>query len=511
MAEVTELKPSKTPNDGDSPAENGTDQTTPAPPTQKFPRGRPPNGARRPPEARQPAFFDKVASVPKEDWGTRAFMYVYVDEPACNPKTFGESRYLLKSSAPILDLEGLKQDYGSFKGWMSLNLRKTGKDATDEVDRLNFEIYDPKHPPKIPRGSWANDARNKRWLDLLPPEAPPASAAASSLIEGARFYKEVRDEVKGEMRPDAPQRSSTSEILDTMIAAKELFAPAANTSTNAPADPFDTADKIMKMRQNDPMITLLLSRMDSQDKALEAARTREFELLKEKAAVAPVQPKGMVEQLKELASISDSLTPLKTLFGFGNGASEAPVRAGRTGALDVIQTLGTKFFESDLASGVGQWLGAMAQRSVQGNGNGVPVSMNPGTHLQPQNEQQQFTQFIEQTLNPALRRFYSQGLSGGDFAGWLYDAFPDRLQQLQNFTHPLAPGMKGAQVIVAAYKRTPEMWSLISALREGEPSFVQFVNEFCRWKPESSEQSDVIDAEIVHEGEDGEGEPERVS
>src|ERR1039458_4422539 len=94
-------------------------------------------------------------------------MYVYVDEPCCNPKTFGESRYLLKSSVPILDLEGLKQDYGSFKGWMSLNLRKTGKDATDEVDRLSFEIYDPKNPPKIPRGAWANDARNKRWLDLL--------------------------------------------------------------------------------------------------------------------------------------------------------------------------------------------------------------------------------------------------------------------------------------------------------------------------------------------------------
>ena len=72
MAEVTELKPSKPANEGDTPAKTETDQATPAPQTPRGPRGRPPNGSRRPPEARQPAFFDKVASVPKEDWGAGA-------------------------------------------------------------------------------------------------------------------------------------------------------------------------------------------------------------------------------------------------------------------------------------------------------------------------------------------------------------------------------------------------------------------------------------------------------
>src|ERR1035441_3688679 len=233
MADVTELKPSKPDKNGDPSAQNETDPATSAPPPQKPGRGRPPGSQPRPPEVRQPAFFDLVAAVPAADWGSRAFMYVYVDEPCCNPKTFGESRYLLKSSAPILDLEGLKQDYGSFKGWMSLNLRKTGKDATDEVDRLSFEIYDPKNPPKIPRGAWANDARNKRWLDLLPPEPPPASAAASSLLEGARFYKDIREELKEEMAPTEPAQTRTSEVLETMKAAKDLFGPAAATGTAA--------------------------------------------------------------------------------------------------------------------------------------------------------------------------------------------------------------------------------------------------------------------------------------
>ena len=500
MAEVTELKPSKPGNDGDTTDQNGVDQTTPATAPQKSKGGRPPNGARRPPEARQPAFFDKVASVPREDWGTRAFMYVYVDEPACNPKTFGESRYLLKSSAPILDLEGLKQDYGSFKGWMSLNLRKTGKDATDEVDRLNFEIYDPKYPPKIPRGAWANDARNKRWLDLLPAEAPPASAAASSLLEGARFYKDIREELKEEMTPNEPQQTRTNEVLETMKAAKDLFAPPATVPATTPAkDPLEIATALFTImnqtKADNPAI-------DMYRDELKAARDEMKEM--RAAALAQVatpaeKPKTLIEQLTDFKALKDV---------FSNGTVAETVRAGRPGALDVIRDLGSKFFESDLASGVGQYLASLATRNVSGNG-APPQMSNPGNAMQPaQTEQQQFAQFIETTLNPALRRFYSQGMAGSDFAGWLYDAFPERLTQLQNFTHPLAPGMKGASVIVAAYKRTPEMWNLIQAQREGEPSFVQFVSEFCRWKPEDSEHDGVIDAEIVPEGDSDE---ERIS
>ena len=180
MANVTEMPPSEAAESEDSAAESAPQETRQKPQQSKHAGGRPQKGQQRAPEPKIPQFFERVASVPKEDWGTRAFMYVYADEPVCSKKTFGETRYLLKSSAPILDFEQLKQDYGSFKGWMSLNLRKTGKDATDEVDRLNFEIYDPKFPPKIPRSAWANDDRNKRWADLLPPKhrrpAPPQQA-----------------------------------------------------------------------------------------------------------------------------------------------------------------------------------------------------------------------------------------------------------------------------------------------------------------------------------------------
>jgi hypothetical protein len=425
-------------------------------------------------------------------------MYVYADEPVCRAKTFGTTRYILKSSVPILDLEGLKQDYGSFKGWMSLNLRKTGKDATDEVDRLDFEIYDPKYPPKIPRAAWANDDRNARWIALLPPETPPASAAASSLLEGARFYKDMREDLKEELGPTEPQQTRTSEVLETMKAAKDLFAPTATTAATPAKDPLEIATALFTImnqtKAENPVIDMYRDELKAAREEMKEMRAAAI------TQVATEKPKTLIEQLTDFKALKDI---------FSNGSVAETVRAGRTGALDVVRDLGSKFFESDLASGVGQYLASLATRNVSENVQPQTMS-NPGNAMQPaQTEQQQFAQFIETTLNPALRRFYSQGLSGFDFAGWLYDAFPDRLTQLQSFTHPLAPGMKGAPVIVAAYKRTPEMWNLIQAQREGEPSFVQFVNEFCRWKPEDSEHDGVIDAEIVQP--EGEGDEERVS
>ena len=65
----------------------------------------------------------------------------------------------VKAAGGVRDLEGLKQEYGSFKGWMTLNLRRTGKDQAEEQDRYSFEIFDPKHPPKIPRKCWTRSCR----------------------------------------------------------------------------------------------------------------------------------------------------------------------------------------------------------------------------------------------------------------------------------------------------------------------------------------------------------------
>ena len=166
-----------------------------------------------------------------------------------------------------------------------------------------------------------------------------------------------------------------------------------------------------------------------------------------------------------------------------------------------MKDLGTKLFESPIAEGIGQWLGSVAQKNVQGN----PAPMNGA----PQNGVQQrpaddLESFITHVLNPALLRHYIQGFSGADFAGWLFDGYPDRLSQLQNFTHRMMPGLRGASAIIQAYKHTDSMWPTLSS--RGEQEFTTFVNDFCAWKPEQPEPA--IDAEVV-ESEKEEG-PERI-
>ena len=139
----------------------------------------------------------------------------------------------------------------------------------------------------------------------------------------------------------------------------------------------------------------------------------------------------------------------------------------------MARDLGSKFFESDLAIGVGQYLASLATRNVSGNSS----HMNP-----PQNGVQRpandFETFIQNVLNPVLLRHYIQGFTGGEFAGWLYDGYPDRVVQLQTFTHPMMPGLKGANAIIPgiqthgehvahAFIGTPQWGSGVHGIRDG--------------------------------------------
>jgi hypothetical protein len=242
-------------------------------------------------------------------------------------------------------------------------------------------------------------------------------------------------------------------------------------------------------------------------RAAEAARDREFKLhqqLLEAKNAAPAS-KGLFEQLVELAGPADKGDLFKRVIGtvLGNGDS-GPIRAGRTTGLDITRDIATKFFESPLANGVGQWLASVAQRNT---GPAPPMNGGPAIQQQPADD---FGMFLSNVLNPALLRHYIQGFSGADFAGWLYDGYPDRLAQLQNFTHPRLPGLQGAAAIVQAYKNTANMWPTLSS--RGEPEFIEFVNQFCQWKPED----EPLTAEVIEppgdsgSGEQGEEGPERI-
>jgi hypothetical protein len=421
-------------------------------------------------------------------------MYVYADEPVCNKKTYGETRYILKSSAPILDLEGLKQDYGSFKGWMTLNLRKTGKDQTDEADRLNFEIYDPKYPPKIPRSAWANDDRNKRWADLLPPEPKPVADGTASLIEGARFYKEIRDEVKGEM-PDDQAPNSTRETLETMKLAKELFGPS-NGHTPAVQDSplkiaVELATTMMQMKADNPVIDMYRDELKAMREELKEAHA---EMRKSQSAPA----KSGFDQLMEIATSAEKLEPFKKLFGglFGNGngsvGSEGIIRTARTTGLDVLRDFVTSPVAEKIGAGLGDLFSRMADAPPQPvtipltptvvNGDAAP---RPQPSVQRETDQQRIIRIAQTITGPMLDEFFDQDEPGDLFAEKVFDFWPADLKFLQGL---------GAERILNLYRGFAPAWARIGPK---EQQFAQFLKEFCEWKPEVDDESAPPDDGIV--------------
>ena len=450
-----------------------------------------------------PNFFQRLKAIPMNDWGSRVYLYLYVLEPLCNLKQSGGKSYLNRYSEPVQDEHQIMLEYGSGRYRLMLAQNKVSPEGSNEIARHEFEIMNKNYPPTIPRAAWINDSRNAKWEAMLPKEAQPGSAtAASTIVEAMKMVGDIRRDVREEMDPGDEPQTRTSEVLETMRAAKELFGPSTPVNAAAADNPLkfavDLAQTMMQMKADNPMI-------DMYRDELKAAR----EEMKEMRAAALAQVAAPAEKPKTFIEQMTEFKTLKELFTTVSNGSEAVVRAGRTGALDVVRDLGSKFFESDLATGVGQYLASIAQRNVGG-----PMQPNPAQpQVQQKDEVAVFDTFIREVVNPALMRQYSQGFTGMDFAGWMFDAFPDRLKQLQNLTHQRMPGMKGAPVIIAAYQNLyPDVYRPLIAQREGEASFAQFVNEFCAWKPEEEqqgpEQQEPIDAIPVEP--DGEETPERI-
>ena len=479
MASVTEMPPSEAVLDGDLPPEP---EPKPGPPL----KNKGGKGNKKPSGELNPAFFKRVASIPAEDWGTRAFMYLYITEPVCVAKTWGQYSYALKSSEPILDLEPVKQQYGSCKGYLSLNVRKSGKDATDQVDRFDFEILDPTTPPKIARGAWANDQRNDRWKALLPPEKPSASEAASTMLDAMKVYKEIRQEVKEET-PAAPEPlDPTRSTLETMKLAKDLFAPKETNAAGAlnPLELLKAAKELATPPATDnKMLETIVTLLQGQI----AAQAEELKQLRH----APAQ-KGLLEQVVELAALGDKLEPVKKLFGLGSAAAETVTRTSRTTGMDLARDLGREFFQSDLARGIGNYLGSLAERNAAQN----PAPMNGNGHQPQQLAGDPFQRFIREVVNDQVLRFFNDepNKDGGEaLADWMWCGWPKHFERLQNFSDPRIPGMTGPAAILTGYRNTPDIWRQIRPEREA--AFAEFVNAFCEWKPPADEPAE--DAEVV--------------
>lgn len=314
--------------------------------------------------------------------------------------------------------------------------------------------------------------------------------------------------------------NKTSDFVETIKGVKEILGPANGKPAEEKTDPWAAAERILSMRSDNPMVEILKQQMIDTNRAIEAERQRQFdaaEKAKEREAALQAElrrtmqpaaaPKGLVDQIVELASVAEKLEPLKKLFGGGagsNGTGTAAVtesRSHRMGTLEFLsQTLPT-ILDSPLASAAAQLVMSLANRSqatatTAGNPAAPQVGATPMADP--------FQKFLTETATPVMLNYFIQGSTGEDFADWVYAAWPRYLPRMQNFSHPLIPGQRGAPAIIAAFRNIPNVWSRIAGQ---EQEFSAFVYEFCAFKPDAEEGDDDdaqdVEARTVTADEDG--------
>ena len=426
-----------------------------------------------PPKKKTVSFYDNVRKIPAEDWGKRAFIYGYCIEPVCNLKASGENKYLFKSSAPILDEDGIMIDYGSGKYRLNLVYRKPAGDKGDEVDSFEFEIYNPKYPPKIPRAVWMNDPRNERWAALLPKEEPPAppQAGINTLTDAFKTFGEIRHAIKEEMTPPV------------------TAAPAGDPMSNA----LSMVQTIMAMKADNPMVEIMKLQLQSVNDQAERARDREAQLQKElrelvikmsdRKSEGGEQKFGLREAIGELKEFMPAIKEFLPQVG-------ESARASRSGWLDVAR---------DVAPGIIDWGGkialAVASRMPSPP---TPSPMNPGQRpaqiappangAPPQQQQApqeppEFVRFLSQpfvfnTFQNYFRGFKAGTTTGGDFAEWVSDGGGEEpLKQARSM---------GSANIMHMLKSSPA-WVLFQS---DEAQLAQFIDDTLAWAPAPADDDD---------------------
>jgi hypothetical protein len=462
-------------------------EPTPETPPETPQAAAPPKRGRGQPKKTDPPvetnFFQRVAAVPAADWGTRVYLYLYQIEPVCDLKQSGGKAYLMRYQEPVRDEHQIMLEQGSGKYRLVLAYNKISPQASNEMARYDFEIYNPKYPPKIPREVWVNDQRNRRWEALLPEKPTPAAAgAASTMVEAMQLVNEIRGSVREEMgaTEQPADAQSPSEMVQTFKAMKEILQPtpaAGTTAATAPVDPFDTAAKIMAMRANDPMMAVMMTLLTNANTANEAARQREYELLQKQAAAPPA--KGLLDQLLELAALGDKLDPLKKLFGFGNGTAELAGRAARTTGLDVVRDLVTGPAGERLAQGIGVLIGNLASATTP-NGKPAPTlipnpALNNGAMPPQESTEERINRIGETVTRPMLAEYFMKNASGAEWAQAMFDLWPEDYVFMRTL---------GAENLVNRYRRYPQAWNII-AYREAD--FITFITEFCAWDPNTED------------------------
>lgn len=449
---------------------------------------------------KKPTFYDKVKRIPKEDWGTRAYIYVYCWEPICNLKMGGENKYLVRLGQPLYDEQLLMVDYGSGKYHLKLVYRKPGGNDGDTVDTTEVEVYNPKYPPKIPRSVWMNDPRNEKWAALLPKEEPPVQPTGLGTVTDAfetftKIRKDMREEITpAALPPPPPPVDPVAQFRSMLQTAKEMMPP-----PQAPA----TDNKVL-----DTVVQLMMKQLDASQSETKELRAEMREMMRtNKADHGDSSFEGMIDKFEKIAP------KLQGILGLG-GEKLTDVVHGRKRdwwqellinaapqampGLNALMGAAANYFMAPKGPGLGAPPANGQQQTLPAPANGTGQQQPTATADPLQPLRTKVGGFLQANLKPMQKYFesYVKGelsdpddpeskIDGEDFAIWVDDAFgSESLTDARSL---------GSANIVAMFQVSP-YWAAIAPV---EAKFREFLDQALRYTPMAQDQPEGAEGKPV--------------
>lgn len=438
---------------------------------------------------KNPTFFQRVAAIPKLDWGTRAFIYVYCLEPICNLKGAGETKYLVKLQQPIQDEDWLMIDYGSGKYRLQLVHRKPAADKADSIDTYECEIFNPKFPPKIPRNVWMNDPRNEKWASLLPKEEPVVPPTGLGTVTDAfATFTKIRQDMREEFTPPAAVPQDDVAKFKGMVDVVRTIMP-----QPAPA----TDNKML-----DTVMALMMKQIDASQQETRELRAELRTAMGQKQANGDSSFEAMLDKFEKIAP------KLQGLLGLGGEKLTDVVHGRRRPWYEELAVNALP----QLAPGFNTLIGAAASYFMGGNKPGLGGgAAAPQTQLAAANGQpaaaaadplealrKKVGAFLGANILPMQKRFEafvkgelrdpsdpSQGKADGtDFAYWIFESFGNDILQ--------SARQLGSANITAMFRDSP-YWV---AIQPQEKKFAEFLDQVLAFTPDEGNENNEEEAPV---------------
>lgn len=455
---------------------------------------RPPKkGKATPAPAGGPTFWQKVAAVNKEDWGTRAQLYLYRVEPVIDRRRAGSQTYITKYAEPISE-DRILADHGSGRYKVILNFRKAGAEQGDEIDSIYLDLLNLQFPPKIAPGDWVDDPNNKKWAwakQHFPNEHPQQSGVDP--LKMLDTYNRIRKDVAEEHPQVEPE--------ERMLALATVLEKLQPKQSSPDEQMKNLAITLQALRPSESVTAAI-------EKRIEAAEKRANDLLvmllsRDKKAEDSGGIKGIVTAVKELEPLIEKFLP-------GLASKAGDVLSGGThsrmsGMQEFILGLAPQARElfqpfSMLFAELIANRAMQATRPPVAHTPALPAPAGNPAPAQAQNDGA-VVGFLGMLSNPMLAKVRLAGPPenidpaelGDEFGSWVLEGYGVDPQYPEAIKMAKAFGPVG---IIAQFRAVPSIWNNKGrdgkqlSLAELEPKLTPFFQAFLDYKPDSEHDSE---------------------